>query len=65
MARRRAPLVYENAERAFRERSKQLLMNTQNPPKWRASVKTAVFGESSSLPSLVDRGGKLVWSADE
>ena len=28
-------------------------------------MKTAVFGASSSLPSLVDRPGKLVWSAEE
>ena len=26
---------------------------------------TAVFGASSSLPTLEDRGGKLVWSAEE
>ena len=32
---------------------------------WWSTVKTAVFGTSSNLPSLVDRGGKLVWSADE
>ena len=24
-----------------------------------------IFGASSSLPLLVDRGGRLVWSADE
>ena len=28
-------------------------------------MKTAVFGASSSLPPLADRGDKLVWSADE
>ena len=28
-------------------------------------MKTAVFGASFSLPSLVDRGGKLVCSADK
>ena len=28
-------------------------------------MKTAIFGASSSLPPLVDREGKLIWSADE
>ena len=28
-------------------------------------MKTAVLGANSGLPSLVDRGGKLVWSTDE
>ena len=28
-------------------------------------MKTAVFGASPSLPRLVDRGGRLVWSAEE
>ena len=32
--------------------------------KW-CTVKTAVFGANSSLPHLIDRGDKLVRSADE
>ena len=55
VARRRGQLVYEDAERAFTKRSKSLLTNAQNPRKWWSTVKTAVFGASSSLPPLVDR----------
>ena len=65
MALRRAQLVHNDAERAFTERSKSLLMNAPNSLKWCSTVKTVVFGVSSSLPLLVDRRGKLVWSADE
>ena len=28
-------------------------------------MKTAVFAVSSSLPPLLDRGGKLAWSTEE
>ena len=65
MAHLHAQLVSEDAKRAFMERSKSLLTNESNPRKWWCTVKTAVLGTSSSLPPLVDRGGKLVWSADE
>ena len=44
---------------------KSLLTNAPNPRKWWSTVKTAVFGASSSLPPLLDRGGKLVRSTDE
>ena len=47
------------------ERSKALLTNATNPRKWCSTVKTAVLGGSSSLSPLLDRGGRLVWSADE
>ena len=65
MARRRTQLVYEDTERAFTERSKSLLTNAPNSRKWWSTVKPAVFGASSSLPHLIDRGDKLVGSADE
>ena len=65
VARRHGQLVYEDAERAFTERSKSFLTNTLNQRKWWYTVKSAVFGTSSSLPPLIDRGGKLVWSAVE
>ena len=65
MAYRRAERFYEGAERAFTEWSKSLLTNAPNPRKWWSTVKESVFGSSSSLPPLVDRGGKLVWSANE
>ena len=65
MARPRVHLVYEDTKQAFTERSKSFLTNAPNPSKWWSTVKTAVFGASSSLPPLADRTGKLVWSADE
>ena len=58
MARRRAQLVYGDAERAFTGR--RLLTNASNSRKWLSTVSTAVFGASSCLPPMVDRGGKLV-----
>ena len=65
VARRHAQLVYEDAERVFTKWSKSLLTNIPNPRKWWSTVETAVFGASSSLPPLADRGRELVWSADE
>ena len=35
-------------------------MNIQSPHKWWSTLKSAVFGSSSSLPSLVGQGGGLV-----
>ena len=35
-------------------------MNAQSPHKWWSTLKSAVFGLSSSLPSLVGGGGELV-----
>ena len=35
-------------------------MNVQSPHKWWSSLKSAVFGSSSSLPLLVSEGGGLV-----
>ena len=37
VARRQAQLIYDGAERAFTERSKSLLTNATNPPKWWSS----------------------------
>ena len=34
-------------------------MNAQSPLKWWSTLKSAVFGLSSSLPPLVGRGGGL------
>ena len=65
VVRRHTQHVYENAERAFTELSKSLLTNEPNTLKWLSTVKTAVFGNSSSLPPLIDREGKLIGSADE
>ena len=61
----RAQQVYGDAERAFTKWSKSLLTNAPNFRKWWSTVKTAVFGASSSLLPLVDRGSKLVWPEEE
>ena len=57
--------VHVEAERAFNEQSRALITIAQNPRIWWSTVKTAVFGASSSLPPLVDRRYRLVCSADE
>ena len=36
-----------------------VLMNVQSPHKWWSTLKSAVFGSSSSLPLLVSEGGRL------
>ena len=64
VARCRAQLVYEEVERVFAEWS-TLLMKALNLRKSWSTVKTAVFGASSSLSPVVDKGSKLVWSPDE
>ena len=35
-------------------------MNAQYPHKWWSTLKSAVFGSSSSLPTLAGGGGELV-----
>ena len=35
-------------------------MNVQSPHKWWSTLKSAVFGSSSSLPPLISEGGGLV-----
>ena len=64
MARRHAQHVYVDAERASNERSKAFLTNAPNLRKWWSTVKTTVFDAGSSLPPLLDRRGRLVWSAN-
>ena len=59
---RGAQLDYEDAEQAFTVITSDKCTNSR---KWWSPVKTVVFGASSILPPLVDRGGKLFWSADE
>ena len=38
-------------------------MNVQSPHKWWFTLKSAVFGTSSSLPPLVNEGGLLVFES--
>ena len=62
VAHRHTQHLYALAERAFNDRSRTLLTSAPSPRKWWATVKTAVFCASSSLPLLVNRGDRLMWS---
>ena len=52
--------TYSEAKRQFRDRNRDVLMNVQSPHKWWPTLKSAVFGSSSSLLPLVSEGGGLV-----
>ena len=56
----RANETYSEAKRQFSNRNRDVLMNVQSPYKWWTTLKSAVFGSSSSLPPLVSEGGGLV-----
>ena len=56
----RAHETYSEAKRQFSVRNIDVLMNIQSPLKWWSTLKSAVFGSSSSLPPLVGPGGGLV-----
>ena len=55
--------TYLEAKHQFSDRNRDVLMNVQSPHKWWSSLKSAVFGSSSSLPLLVSEGGGLVWES--
>ena len=56
----RANETYSEAKRQFSARNRDVLMNAQSPHKWWSTLKSAVFGLSSSLPPLVGVGDGLV-----
>ena len=56
----RANETYSEAKRQFSDRTRDVLMNVQSPHKWWSTLKSAVFGLSSSLPLLISEGGGLV-----
>ena len=56
----RANETYSEAKRQFSDRNRDVLMNIQSPYKWWSTLKSALFGSSSSLPPLVSEGGGLV-----
>ena len=56
----RADETYSEARRQFSDRNLDVLMNAQSPHKWLSTLKSAVFGSSSSLPPLASEGG-LLW----
>ena len=37
-----------------------VIMNVQSPHKWLSTLKSAMFGLSSSFPPLISEGGELV-----
>ena len=55
----RANETYSKAKCQCSDRNRDVLMNVQFPHKWWSTLKTAVFGTSSSLPPLVSEGGGL------
>ena len=48
----RANETYFEAKRPFSDRNRDVLVNIQYPHKWWSTLKSAVFGSSSSLPLL-------------
>ena len=56
----RANQTYSEAKRQFSARNRDVFTNVQSPHKWWSTLKSAVFGMSSSLPPLVGGGGGLV-----
>ena len=52
--------TYSGTKRQFSARNRAVLMNAQSPHKWWSTLKTAVFGLSSSLPPHFGGGGGLV-----
>ena len=56
----RANETYLEAKHQFSARNRDVLMKAQSPHKWWSTLKSAVFGLSSSLQPLVGGGGGLV-----
>ena len=56
----RANETYSEARRQVSVRSRDMLINAQSPHKWWSTLKSVVFGVSSSLPPLVGVDGGLV-----
>ena len=56
----RANETNSEAKRQFSDRNRTVLLNVHSPHKWWSTLKSAVFGTSSSLPPLVSEGGGLV-----
>ena len=56
----RANETYSEAKHQFSVRNIDVLMNVQSPHKWWSTLKSTVFGSSSSLSPLVSPGEGLV-----
>ena len=59
----RANATYLEVKHQFSDRNKAVLMNVQSPHKWWSTLKSAVFGTSSSLPPLVSEGSGLLYES--
>ena len=55
----RANETYSEAKHQFSVRNIDVLMNVQSPHQWWSTLKSAVFGSSSSLPPFFGPGGGL------
>ena len=58
--RRRSSEIHAVAEQEHRARAHETLLQTNNSHKWWSTLKGAVFGARSSIPSLIGNGGALV-----
>ena len=56
----RANETYSEAKRQFSNRNRAVLYECPVPRKWWSTLKSAVFGTSSSLPPMANEGGGLV-----
>ena len=56
----RANETYTEAKCQFHDRNRAVLVNVQSPHMWWSTLKSAVFGTTSSLPLLVSDGSELV-----
>ena len=56
----RANETYSEAKSQFSDKNRDVLMNVQSSHKWWSTLKSAVFGSSSSFHPLVSEGGGLV-----
>ena len=56
----RANETYWEAKRQFSDRNRAVLLNVRSPHKWWSTLKSTVFGTSSSLTPIVSEGGGLV-----
>ena len=55
--------TYSEAKRQFSDKNRVVLVNVQSLHNWWSTLKSEVFGTSSSLPPLVSEGGGLVWES--
>ena len=59
----RANETYSVAKHLFSDRYRDVLMNVHSIHKLWSTLKSAVFGSSSSLPPSISEGGGLVWES--